>query len=163
MGNSCFRRKRNEVKFKRTSWLCLQLVKPQLQRANSLRGHRKRRWTQYRMITGGNIPKQHETNTLCSEVIIGVSYRQSEQDDDPNKWFRNGARNSSKESALVLLGQCNLLDVNWQYQPAVQTGPGDSPKYPGENCLRQNFNVCVHSKATPLWLHTQEEGSTQDS
>ena len=57
-----------------------------------------------------------QTNKV--DVIVGVYYRPPSQDGDTDKLFFKKLRDASKSSALVLMGEFNLPDVNWEYHTA---------------------------------------------
>ncbi|KAJ7426117.1 mitochondrial fission process protein 1 [Willisornis vidua] len=62
---------------------------------------------------------KRQTNNV--DVTVGVYYRPPSQDNDTNKIFFEELRDTSKSTALVLMGDFNLTEINW-----VQPGPEDS-------------------------------------
>ena len=49
---------------------------------------------------------------------MGVYYRPPGQDDDTHELFFEEPRDTSRSTALVLMGDFNLPDVNWDYHIA---------------------------------------------
>lgn len=57
------------------------------------------------------------------DVIVGIFYRPSSQDNDTSELFFKELRDTSISTALVLMGDLNLLNINWNTTQLAQMGP----------------------------------------
>ncbi|KAJ7413848.1 mitochondrial fission process protein 1 [Pitangus sulphuratus] len=71
-------------------------------------------------VTAGNgtvenlwVKIKWQTNN--ADVIVEVYYRPSSQDDHANELFFEELRDTSKSTALVLMGDLNLPEINWEH------------------------------------------------
>ena len=56
--------------------------------------------------------------TNKGDVIVGVYYRPPGQDDNADELFFTELRDVSGSTPLVLMGDFNLPDINWDYHMA---------------------------------------------
>lgn len=59
-------------------------------------------------------------------VTLGIFYRPSSQDNDSNELFFEEQRNTSKSTALVLMGDFDLAEITWKHHTAGTTQARDS-------------------------------------
>lgn len=60
--------------------------------------------------------------TNKGDVVVGVYYRPPGQDDSADKLFFTELREASRLTPLVLMGDFNLPDVNWECHTASTGG-----------------------------------------
>ena len=61
------------------------------------------------------------------DVVVGVYYQSSSQDSSTDELFYRQLGEISGLVALVLMGDLNFPDINWEYHTAVTSKSG---KYP---------------------------------
>ncbi|GAB0199842.1 hypothetical protein GRJ2_002449600 [Grus japonensis] len=71
------------------------------------------------------------------DVIVGVYYRPPSQDNAINELFFNELREASRSTALVLMGDFNLPDVNWEHHTADTSRSRSFLKHLDDNFLVQ--------------------------
>lgn len=103
------------------------------------------------------VKTRKQTNN--ADVIVGVYCGLPSQDEDTNKLFFKEQREISKSTALVLIGDFNLLDVDWEDHAAGTNRSRRLLKH-----LDDNFMVQVVGKLTKKdvldLLHGSREGLT---
>ncbi|KAJ7410618.1 rna-directed dna polymerase from mobile element jockey-like [Pitangus sulphuratus] len=70
-------------------------------------------------------------------VALYVMERPPSQDDDVDKLFFEELRDTSKSTALVLMGDFNLPEINWEHHTAGTTWSRRFLKNLDDNCLEQ--------------------------
>lgn len=61
------------------------------------------------------LDKNQVTNKKQVDVIVGVGYSLPSQANDTNEFFSEEPRDVSKSTALVLMGDFNLPEINWKH------------------------------------------------
>ncbi|NAW49622.1 hypothetical protein FGF92_23570, partial [Salmonella sp. gx-f5] len=71
------------------------------------------------------------------DVVVGVYYRPPGQDDSADKLFFTELREASRLTPLVLMGDFNLPDVNWECHTADTSKSRRFMKHLDDNFLVQ--------------------------
>lgn len=76
-------------------------------------------WTQSKRFSGIS---QHylwvRIKGEANKAVVGVHYRPLSQDDNNEGLFFKELRDISRSAVLVLMGDFNFPDINWEYQKA---------------------------------------------
>ncbi|KAJ7416492.1 adaptin ear-binding coat-associated protein 1 [Willisornis vidua] len=89
------------------------------------------------VTAGNNIPVRIKGQTNNVDVIIGVYYRPPGQDYDVDKLFLDELRDTSKSTALVLMGNFNLPEINCEHHTADTTWARRFLKILDDNFMEQ--------------------------
>ncbi|KAK4810529.1 hypothetical protein QYF61_004492 [Mycteria americana] len=97
-----------------------------------------------------------------ADVIVGVYYRSPSQDDSTDELFYRQLGEISGSVALVLMGDFNFLDVNWEYHSAVTSKSGKFLKFVEDNFLTQVLSEPTRKDALLDLLFVNREGLVGD-
>ncbi|KAJ7417868.1 hypothetical protein WISP_62321 [Willisornis vidua] len=78
-----------------------------------------------------------ESAQIVSIPLQGVCYRPPSHDEDADELFFKELRDTSKSTALVLVGDFNLPEINWQHHTADTTWARKFPKNVDDNLMEQ--------------------------
>ncbi|GAB0177896.1 hypothetical protein GRJ2_000254900 [Grus japonensis] len=91
-------------------------------------------------------------------VVVGVYYRPPSQDDATDELFFKELREASKSTALVLMGDFNLSDVNWEHHTADTSTSRSFLKHLDDNFLVQLLKELTRKGALLDLLLMNREG-----
>ncbi|KAK4810495.1 hypothetical protein QYF61_004275 [Mycteria americana] len=97
-----------------------------------------------------------------ADVTVGVYYRSPSQDDSTNELFYRQLGEISGSVALVLMGDFNFLDINWEYHSAVTSKSGKFLKFVEDNFLTQVLSEPTRKNALLDLLFVNREGLVGD-
>lgn len=93
------------------------------------------------MVSNGTVESLWERTkgqTNKANVIMGVCYRPSSQDGDADDLFVEELRDDSKSTALVLMRDFNLSEINWEHHTAGKTGARRFLKNLDDNSMEES-------------------------
>ncbi|GAB0190604.1 hypothetical protein GRJ2_001525700 [Grus japonensis] len=92
------------------------------------------------------------------DVVVGVYYRPPSQDDATDELFFKELREASRSTALVLMGDFNLPDVNWEHHTADTSRSRSFLKHLDDNFLVQVLKEPMRKGALLDLLLVNREG-----
>ncbi|GAB0206625.1 mitochondrial enolase superfamily member 1 [Grus japonensis] len=92
------------------------------------------------------------------DVTVGVYYRPPSQDDITDELFFKELREASRSTALVLMGDFNLPDVNWEHHTADTSRSRSFLKHLNDNFLVQVLKEPMRKGALLDLLLVNREG-----
>ncbi|GAB0203307.1 hypothetical protein GRJ2_002796300 [Grus japonensis] len=92
------------------------------------------------------------------DVVVGVYYRPPSQDDATDELFFKELREASRSTALVLMGDFNLPDVNWEHHTADTSRSRSFLKHLDDNFLVQLLKEPTRKGALLDLLLVNREG-----
>lgn len=97
-----------------------------------------------------------------ADILVGVCYRPPNQDNEGDELFYKQLADVSKSTALLLVGDFNLLDICWELNTAQKRQSRKFLECTEDNFLHQLVNEPTRGK-TPLdLLFTNREGLVGD-
>ncbi|GAB0207632.1 hypothetical protein GRJ2_003228900 [Grus japonensis] len=96
------------------------------------------------------------------DVLVGVYYRSPSQDDSTDELFYRQLGEISGSVALVLMGDFNFPDINWEYHTAVTSRSGKFLKFVEDNFLAQVLRDPTRKDALLDLLFVNREGLVGD-
>ncbi|GAB0203202.1 hypothetical protein GRJ2_002785800 [Grus japonensis] len=92
------------------------------------------------------------------DVVVGVYYRPPSQDDATDELFFKELREASRSTALVLMGDFNLPDINWEHHTADTSRSRSFLKHLDDNFLVQLLKEPTRKGALLDLLLVNREG-----
>ncbi|GAB0210316.1 mitochondrial enolase superfamily member 1 [Grus japonensis] len=96
------------------------------------------------------------------DVLVGVYYQSSSQDVSTDELFYRQLGEISGSVALVLMGDFNFPDINWEYHTAVPRRSWKFLKFVGDNFLSQILSEPTRKDALLDLLFVNREGLMGD-
>ncbi|GAB0208399.1 mitochondrial enolase superfamily member 1 [Grus japonensis] len=96
------------------------------------------------------------------DVVVGVYYQSFSQDVSTDELFYRQLGEISGSVALVLVGDFNFPDINWEYHTAVMSRSWKFLKFVGDNFLSQVLSESTRKDALLDLLFVNREGLMGD-